>query len=193
MAAIHRRRRHAELNSQASTQGCNTLRLTYAHSHRGSAISHKSKRRERSEIIFKEHHVSVTKTAHLKRKLKESQMKVYSEVRDQGVSIHRVIFVVVDNAGHESTRSSTFAWLHRLAHTGKSIKKIVSNCVYNLECMYVFMYFVGTFASSSSSSLTFNVTRMQYVNDHTLFTPLRQYWTVPKCQNDIWLFDLKYN
>jgi len=33
MAAIYRCRRHAELNSQASTQGCNTLRLTYAHSH----------------------------------------------------------------------------------------------------------------------------------------------------------------
>jgi len=37
MAAIYRCRRHAELNSQASTQGCNTLRLTYARSHRGSA------------------------------------------------------------------------------------------------------------------------------------------------------------
>jgi len=43
MAAIYRRRRHAEWNSQAPvvlagtsfTQGCNTLRLTYAHSHRG--------------------------------------------------------------------------------------------------------------------------------------------------------------
>jgi len=29
MAAIHKRRRHAEMNSQASTQGCNTLLLTY--------------------------------------------------------------------------------------------------------------------------------------------------------------------
>jgi len=35
MAAMYRRRRHPELNSQASTQGCNTLRLTYPHSHRG--------------------------------------------------------------------------------------------------------------------------------------------------------------
>jgi len=38
MAAIHRRRRRAELNSQASTQGSNTLRLTYPHSHRGAII-----------------------------------------------------------------------------------------------------------------------------------------------------------
>jgi len=37
MAAIYRRYRHAEWTSQASTQGCNTLQLTYAHSHRGSA------------------------------------------------------------------------------------------------------------------------------------------------------------
>jgi len=37
MAAIYRRSRQAELNSQASTKGCNTLLLTYAHSHRGSA------------------------------------------------------------------------------------------------------------------------------------------------------------
>jgi len=37
MAAMYRRRRHAELNSQASTQGCNTFRLRYAHSYRGSA------------------------------------------------------------------------------------------------------------------------------------------------------------
>jgi len=34
---MYRCRRHAELNSQASTQGCNTLRLTYAHIHQGSA------------------------------------------------------------------------------------------------------------------------------------------------------------
>jgi len=38
MAAIYRRRRNAELNSQESTQGCNTLRLTYSHSHWGSAV-----------------------------------------------------------------------------------------------------------------------------------------------------------
>jgi len=38
MVAACRLRRHAELNSQASTQGCNTLRLTYVHSHRDSTI-----------------------------------------------------------------------------------------------------------------------------------------------------------
>jgi len=39
MAAIYRRLRHTELNSHSSTQGCNTLRLTYAHSHRASAAT----------------------------------------------------------------------------------------------------------------------------------------------------------
>jgi len=34
----YRRRRHAELNSQASTEGCNTLLLTYAHSHRTAQL-----------------------------------------------------------------------------------------------------------------------------------------------------------
>jgi len=36
MAAIYRRRRHAELNPQVSTQGCNTsgsYTLIYAHDH----------------------------------------------------------------------------------------------------------------------------------------------------------------
>jgi len=37
MAAIYMRHRHAELNSQSSTQVCKTLRLTCAHIHRGSA------------------------------------------------------------------------------------------------------------------------------------------------------------
>jgi len=37
LAAIYWRRRHAGSNPQASTQVCNTLRLTYAHSHGGSA------------------------------------------------------------------------------------------------------------------------------------------------------------
>jgi len=39
LVAIYRRHRHAELNSQASTQGCSTLQLTYAHSHQGSVSS----------------------------------------------------------------------------------------------------------------------------------------------------------
>jgi len=43
------------------------------------------------------------------------------------------------------------------------------------------------FISSSSSSLTFNVTRMQSTRDHTIFIALRQCWTVPSCLNDIWL------
>jgi len=37
-----------------------------------------------------------------------------------------------------------------------------------------------------SLSLTFNVTRMQYVKDHILFIVMRQGWTVPNCQNDNW-------
>jgi len=36
LAAIYKRRRHAELTPEAFTQGCNTLRLIYEHSHRGS-------------------------------------------------------------------------------------------------------------------------------------------------------------
>jgi len=40
MAAIYRRRRHAELNSQASTQGCNTLRLTYMRTATGTRHHH---------------------------------------------------------------------------------------------------------------------------------------------------------
>jgi len=35
------------------------------------------------------------------------------------------------------------------------------------------------------SSLTFNITIMQSVMDHTLFIARRQGWTVPSCQNDI--------
>jgi len=35
---------------------------------------------------------------------------------------------------------------------------------------------------SSSSSLTFNVTRTQSEKDHILFTALQQCWTVPMCQ-----------
>jgi len=37
-------------------------------------------------------------------------------------------------------------------------------------------------------SYKLNVTRMQFVKDHTLYTALRQCWTVSRCQNDIWLF-----
>jgi len=42
------------------------------------------------------------------------------------------------------------------------------------------------YALSSSSS--FNVMRTQSPTDHTLFTALRQCWTVPSYQNDIWLY-----
>jgi len=34
----------------------------------------------------------------------------------------------------------------------------------------------------------FYVTRIQSGMDHTLFSALRQSWTVPSCQNDIWLY-----
>jgi len=40
MAAIYRLRPHAELNEPTSTQGYNTLRLTYAQSHRGYEVSY---------------------------------------------------------------------------------------------------------------------------------------------------------
>jgi len=36
--------------------------------------------------------------------------------------------------------------------------------------------------TSSSSSLTFKVTKMQSARDNILFTVLRQCWTVPRCQ-----------
>jgi len=41
--------------------------------------------------------------------------------------------------------------------------------------------------SWSSPSLTFNVTRMRSIKDHTLFHTPRQCWTVPSFQNDNWL------
>jgi len=40
-------------------------------------------------------------------------------------------------------------------------------------------------SSSSSSSLTFNVMRTQFVKDHTLITTLRQPWTVFRCQTHL--------
>jgi len=40
-------------------------------------------------------------------------------------------------------------------------------------------------SSSSSSSLTFNVTRTQSIKDHTLMTALRQCWTVTSCQTTL--------
>jgi len=44
--------------------------------------------------------------------------------------------------------------------------------------------FEGFFEGMNSSS--FNVRRMQSVKDHTLFTGLRQCYTVSRCQSDIW-------
>jgi len=44
-------------------------------------------------------------------------------------------------------------------------------------------------SSSLSSSSSINVTRTKTVKVHILFTKLRQGWTVPGCEKDIWLYD----
>jgi len=44
-------------------------------------------------------------------------------------------------------------------------------------------YAQSTLDYHSSSSLMFNVTRMQSIKDHTLITALRQCWTVSSCRS----------
>jgi len=77
-------------------------------------------------------------------------------------------------------RLHTFLWSEKIVYkvfgvkVGKRGQKVLHYAMHFVTTKIV----IYDDESSASSSLTFNITRMQLVEDHILFTAIRQCWTV---------------